>query len=368
MHPNDSFFKYIFKVFIRTVVVTSTILGVASVPGFLFFFFILVLVAGNSSDTAGLKTEYVTGKSSSENKILVIPIVGVIINDHSPSASDFFPTDNTYGQDIKRQLYEASFDDAIKAVVFDIDSPGGTIVGSNAVAEGVAYMEKDKKPVYAHISGLAASGAYWVAASAEKIYADFGSTIGSIGVINGEFLYYDFVTSIDGGLFGGGVTTKNGITEYIVSAGKGKDIGNPFRKPTTEELAIMQRGADNNYTAFVNFVAKKRGIPADTIRNQIGAYVYDNDTAQNYKLIDGTANREDAYGRLAEAAKLGRDYQVVRLKPRQSPIENLLQSAVSRFIKAPTAASDTLAPVKAALCIPNQSLVFYGDVKSVCGR
>jgi len=255
----------------------------------------------------GFSKEYyhVTGSDTSYNKILSLKVNGVIVGDSDEFFGGYMTTP---GYAIKQQLYKAVEDDSIQAVILEINSPGGTIYGAGAIADGVAYYrEHAKRPVYAHIQGLGASGAYWAAVSADKVIADRGSDVGSIGVIMGPFKYYDKVLSDDGQ-----VLTQNGIESYNITAGRSKDVGDPYRRLTAEETETLQRSVNNDYDLFVNYVSERRGISAETIRDKLGAMTYDNKTALEQKMIDATAGREETYKSLAEASRLGDDYEVVR--------------------------------------------------------
>jgi len=181
--------------------------------------------------------------------------------------------------------------------------PAAQFTEPTRIADGVEYYRSQThKPIYAHISGTGASGAYWAAASTDKILVDYGSDVGSIGVIMGPFQYYNTVLSEDSGLLGSGVVTQNGIESVTITAGKSKDVGNPYRKLTSDEIAALQKQVNNEYDDFVSYVSKRRGIDEATIRNQIGAMAYDQRTALAYHLSDATMNRQDAYDTLAKAA------------------------------------------------------------------
>src|SRR5690606_18222954 len=134
---------------------------------------------------------------------------------HPPRGSYFDLWDvagMTYGYRIQQALEAAAKDDGIKGVLLEVDTPGGTIFGSQAIYEGIVrYREKTGRPVIAHVEGLAASGGVWAMVGADEIYADFGTSIGSIGVIGPMLTFYDRPTAFDGGLLGGGVTTERGI-------------------------------------------------------------------------------------------------------------------------------------------------------------
>ena len=268
------------------------------------------------------------------------------------------------GYDLKRQLYAAVDDTSIKGILLEIDSPGGTIYGARAIADGVKYYrDKTKQPVFAHIEGTGASGAYWAAVSTNKIIADYGSDIGSIGVIMGPFEYYDNVISKADGA--GQIVTQNGIQSVEITAGRSKDIGNPYRKLTPAETAELQQQVNNDYAQFVDYVSAQRGITADAIRNQLGAMAYDNQSAQTSKLIDSSGSREDAFDQLATAAGLkDGDYQVMGLPASGGPGSGLL-GAINHWTAQPKVSSSTSTTSCALTRAP---LVFSGDVTGLCSH
>jgi len=259
------------------------------------------------SDTLDYTT--VRGDDSSSNRILALSVKGDIDGEPADAANP--DPGVAYGYTIADQLEKAAGDDGIKAVVLVVDSPGGTIYGARAIADAVdSYREKTKRPVITEVAGAADSGAYWAAASTDAIIADYGTDIGSIGVISGPFRTYTGVTSLNDPV-DGQVTAAN-ISSFNITAGAGKDEGDPYRKLTPEEQANIQRGVDNDYAAFVSFVATRRHIAADTIRGKIGAYSYDPTTALSLKLIDKIGGRDAAFGEAAMRAGIkGDDYQVV---------------------------------------------------------
>ena len=197
---------------------------------------------------------------------------------------------------------------------------------------------------------------------ADRILADHGSLIGSIGVRLGTIPYYDGVIATEGGLLGGGVTTKNGITYTSITSGRGKDVGSPYRPLTEEEKRVLQKGTDSSYDEFVAHVAKSRNIPERTIRDEMGALIFSNSQAQEFKLIDGTANREEAYAELAKMAGINSiDWKVTRKSDDSSGLAGLLSSQ---------AGVNALAEAKrAGICFPaNMVLAYYGDPAALCGR
>jgi len=273
-----------------------------------------------------LNTEYLSGNQYSNNKILVIRIDGTIL-DQSTSANSI-ATGYVFGYDIKNALYQAVKDQSIKGVIILVSSGGGTVTGSRAIADGIKYyISQTKQPVYAYIQGFAASGAYMAISPSTRIFADYGSLTGSIGVIFGApFQYYDKVTS-QGDSSGSYVVTQNGIETFYISAGLSKDLGNPYRKMTQSEIDTLQADVNEEYQNFVDFVSQNRGIETDTIKNTIKALIYGNDQAITYKLIDEQATYNDVVDKMASKAGIT-DYQVITIK---SP--NLLSMLLSSYLK-----------------------------------
>jgi protease-4 len=259
---------------------------------------------------------YVSGTKESKNRLLYLPVEGIILGS-APGylSSNLSLPGVTFGYGVKDLLKKVAKDDSVKGILLWLQTPGGTIFGSQAIFDGVkAYQQATGKPVVAYVEGLAASGGVMAMVGANAIYADQGSAVGSIGVLGPAWFYYDKPKATEGGLFGGGVVTEGGIERTIISAGRGKDLGNPFRRPTPEELGNLQKGVDIEYGRFVKHVADNRKMSESLIREQMGAQVFDNQTAQEYGLIDGTLNRDDTIAKLAELAKVGEDYQLVRSK------------------------------------------------------
>jgi len=189
--------------------------------------------------------------------------------------------------------------------------------------------------------------------------------IGSIGVIGGTLTYFNKPTAIDGGLFGGGVTTEGGIEQTIISAGRGKDLGNPFRRPTAEELATLQKGIDIEYENFVNHVAANRKIDPVTIREKMGAQIFDNKTAQDYGLIDGTLNRNEALAKLEEMAGVT-DFKLVSpKKDRRKFWQELLLSFGGKI--SPARAEKA---VQHDICaaVSRVPMAYHGNLNALCAE
>ena len=250
------------------------------------------------------------GDEEATNALMRVDVVGPIMS-HADDDDGFFgiSEDVTYGYEVYETLVDASEDDDVKGVLMYVQTPGGTIVGSQAIFDGVKAVQDAGKPVVVYVDGFSASGGVWSTAGADAIFADVGSVIGSIGVISGGFFEYIDPKSF-GGIFGG-VETDGGIKLHLTTAGIGKDLGNPFRAPTEVELARMQDMADEFYMKFVDHMVEHRGMDRDRIVNEFGASIFANDAAEANGYIDGTKSYPASIAFLAEEAGLGEDFKLV---------------------------------------------------------
>ncbi len=331
--------KNLFNFFARTF--GQTLFAIISffVIIFLFSLFFIGLGTGvgvGSSSFSKLQDieetdySYVSGNKDSENRLLTIPVSGIILGsapeeDFSFGLSDFL----TYGYDVVDKLEDAAEDESIKGIFMPFRTPGGTIFGSQAIYRAIKkYREGTGNPVVVYIEGMSASGGVMAMVAANSIYADYGSLIGSIGVRGPSLTYFNKPIATDGGLFGGGIVTEGGIEQTAITAGRGKDLGNPFRKPGKEEIANLKNGVNNEYEDFVKHVASSRNMEPEMIRNEMGAQIFDNKTAEAYGLIDGTQYRSEAINSLAKLAKLDDDYKLVKPVYNRKSIMNQLLGVI----------------------------------------
>ncbi len=355
------FVTFSLKVFLATIIVSITLGG--SIIVFFVIFGIILGQAASSLESAQGSRKVLYGKEDAPYKFASIPIHGVIVGDTSDISDPFGLMSNSlaYGYDVKKKLRELAQNKDIHGVVLSINSPGGTIYGSKAIADGVAeYKRISGKPVISFISGIAASGGYWVAVSGDSVFADAGTSIGSIGVISGPYQFYDKVIAQDGGILDGGVVTQNGIETTFITAGKYKDLGNPFRKLTKEELATMQTMVNNEYDGFLEYVSSRRNINKGTLRDSIGALVYDTKMSKEKNLIDAVMNKEDAYKELAKRANISEDaFSIVEESPNKGFFKSLLESRLATIAFREQFSSP--------LCqLTTMRLVYHGDVAAFC--
>lgn len=205
----------------------------------------------------------------------VIPITGIIA---TGGDMGLFGEKITVSDKIVKELGKAEKNDAVKAVILEIDSPGGAPVASYEIVNAVKKM---KKPVIAVIRETGASGAFWVAASASKIYANPLSITGSIGVLASHLEF-------------AGLMKRYNITYRRLVAGKFKDAGSKYKEMSEEEQSLYQRVIDRLHDEFINSVAQNRKMPVDKVRELADGFILLGKDAKEKGLIDELGGKEEA--------------------------------------------------------------------------
>jgi protease-4 len=348
-----------------------TVLSVISTIALVLGGLALASAAPGAAVTEGPATSTVWGDPEAEGRLLAVPVEGAIMG----SASDGVPLGGVaFGYEIADLIDDVEAEDA-DGLLLEMNTPGGTIYGSRAIADAVArYQERTGNPVVAFVRGLSASGGMYAMSGADEIIADHGSLVGSIGVISGPFERYRDVTGIPGSLLAPGVQTEGGVTSEYLTQGRGKDFGNPYRDMTGEEREIWTAGLAREYDAFTTAVAEGRGMPKERIVNELGAFLYDGQTAVDKGLVDQVLGQEEAYRAAAERSEVDPDDTRVDRVVGPTLVESLLAASAERVAPGAggAAAAGGPAPVEAAarasvLCSGAAiALVYSGDLAAVC--
>jgi len=191
--------------------------------------------------------------ATSSGAIAVIPISGVIA--HRMGGMDD-SSGGTSAERIGKTLDRIAADPQIGTIVYDINSPGGTVPGIQELAAQMFALRGQKKQV-AQVNSLAASAAYWLASQCDEIVSLPSGTAGSIGVFS---VHEDLSAALE----------KEGIKVTLISAGKYKVAGNPFEPLSDEEHAVIQTRVDAAYAQFTKDVARGRGVDASAVRSGYG--------------------------------------------------------------------------------------------------
>ncbi|MEK6923534.1 MAG: signal peptide peptidase SppA [Nanoarchaeota archaeon] len=232
--------------------------------------------------------------------IAVIPIYGEIAV-------------NGNHEQIKDLIKEANSDPIIKAIILEINSPGGTVVASQEIAQEV---EEAKKPTVAFIREVGASGAYWIASEADIIVASEASITGSIGVTSS---YLQFA-----GLF-----EDYGVTYERLVSGNLKDAGSPYKELTPAERDYLQSKINKIHNLFVSEVAENRKMTKTKVDSLATGEIWLGLEAKEIGLVDEVGDK-DAAQKAAEKLIGAKDSRLVEYEPEQS-LFSLLSINTEKF-------------------------------------
>lgn len=238
--------------------------------------------------------------------IAVISIQGEIAGNGSPiDGSGMLDS-------VSEQLRTAGEDDSVKAVLLQIDSPGGGLTASDQLHHEVASLRKKGKKVVAWAGSIMASGGYYIALGAEKIVACPTATVGSIGVIMQHFDLQELLGKI-------------GVKVDPIVSGNLKDIGSAFRAMTPEERQLLQDYVDAANRRFVKILSESRGLSLDQARKLADGGIHTAEGAMANGMIDRIGYIEDALDATEELAG-GKNMRVVAYR-RFPSLRDLLREA-----------------------------------------
>ena len=218
------------------------------------------------------------------------------------------------------QLKKFADDDSIKAIVIHVNSPGGGVAASEEIYREVKRIRDEKKKrIVASIETVGASGAYYVASATDKIYADKGSVVGSIGVI-AEWVNY------------GELLRWAKLNPITMKAGEFKDTGSPTREMTPAEREYMQGLIDNMHTQFIQAVAAGRRTKEEDIRSIANGKVWTGEQALGLKLVDQLTDFEGAVKDTARAVNISGEPTLVYPSKEKRTGLDLLFGDVSDYL------------------------------------
>jgi protease-4 len=198
-------------------------------------------------------------------KVAVVEIEGIIVD----------------GAAAVRELREHADNPSIKAVVLRINSPGGVVAPTQEIFAAIQRARKAGKPVVASLGAVAASGGYYVAVAADRIYANPGTLTGSIGVVMQ-------LANLEG------LLKKVGVDYVVVKAGAYKDVGNFARTMSPEERKMLQALLDDVYSQFVEAVSEGRGLEKKDVLAFAEGRIYSGQQALALKMVDELGGFEEA--------------------------------------------------------------------------
>ena len=244
--------------------------------------------------------------STSKNRIAVIYAEGDIVDGEGDEG-------NIGSRRFADALRNARLDENVKAVVLRISSPGGSALASDVIWREV-QLTKEKKPVIASMSDVAASGGYYIAMGCDTIVAHPNTITGSIGV-------FGVIPNIQGFL-----NDKMGITVDHVNTGKFSDTPTITRPMTAQEQEIVQTQIDQIYETFTSKAAKGRNMTQDKLKEYASGRVWSGIEAKQRNLVDVYGGLEEAIAIAAKKANIEDDYRLKPLPARKSFLDEIFSS------------------------------------------
>lgn len=228
-------------------------------------------------------------------------------------------------EDLLRDLKGHRENPLVRAVVIRINSPGGVVGPTQELHDALQRLRRAGKPVVASLGAVAASGGYYVAVAADRIYANPGTITGSIGVIMQ-------MANLEN------LMKKVGVDYVVVKAGQFKDIGNVSRPMTPEERRVLQALLDDVHGQFVGAVAAGRGLEPGAVLRFADGRIFSGAQAKGLRMVDELGGLEEAINSAATLAGLETPPRVIPPRRRLS-IFDLLRSQLG------LATSQLVAPV-----------------------
>ncbi len=224
---------------------------------------------------------------SGQDRLLVIRVDGTI-HDEEGDSSILSGFDSSVS--VRRKIRKAIDDSRVKGILIRINSPGGTVATSQEIYEAVRDFRAKGRPVVVSMSDCAASGGYYIAAAADRIYALPGTITGSIGVI----MHTMNLSEIE---------KKLGVEPVVIKSGAFKDIGSMDRPMSQPEKDLLQSIIMDSYDQFVTAVSEGRKLPKDDVKKLADGRIYSGRQALKVKLVDELGDYEDALQNLQALAK-----------------------------------------------------------------
>jgi protease-4 len=263
------------------------------------------------SDTIDPLKEF-TLEGSGKDKILLIPVNGLISD---MPKKGLIHTSASLVEQIVSQINKAEKDKQIKAVLFKINSPGGTITASDLLYHEISsFKERTGTKITVSMMDVATSGAYYISLPADLIMAHPTTVTGSVGVI---YLQPKV----------GGLMDKIGLGVDVKKYGKNKDMGSPFRDSSEEEQKLMQKAVNDFGERFIRLVQKHRNPERQALSEISTARVFLAEEALKLGLVDKIGYLSDAVKESKMLAGISKDARVVVYRRNEFPEDNYYNTA-----------------------------------------
>ncbi len=257
------------------------------------------LVSGSGLIPKRASHEKIEVSATGKGRVAIVYAEGEIVDGNGNEEGYVF------GEKTARMLREIRQDKDVKAVVLRVNSPGGSVSASEAIARELSLLHQDKTVVVS-MGTLAASGGYWISTHSDRIFAEPTTITGSIGV-------YGMFLNIQGLM-----NDKLGLTFDTVKTGKFADAATITRPKTADELALFQESVDWVYDQFLTKVVSSRKLTRPVVEEIAQGRVWSGREALKLGLVDELGGLATAIKYAAQKAKLGDNFKVVEYpRPKQ---------------------------------------------------
>ncbi len=273
-------------------------------------------LAGDDGKTMGIE-DYARAERARDHDGPVIAVVeaeGPIMTGRDGAANPFTGGSTVYSDDVSAALYKAAEDDDVKAIVFRVNSPGGSDTASEQILAGVRAAIAAKKPVVVSMGTYGASGGYWIASQASAIIAQPSTLTGSIGVFGGKFAFGPAMAR-----FGVDVRRTTVGADYAGAFGPGAEF-------TPEQRAAFSGWMDQIYANFLTRVAEGRKLPLQRVQAIAKGRVWTGAQARELGLVDEVGGFYQAVDKAKALANLTGEVRLKRMRRAGSPFEALEQA------------------------------------------
>ncbi len=243
----------------------------------------------------------------SEKVVGIIPIDGLI-------------TDSSF---VIQKLKDFRKNESVRAIVLHINSPGGAVAPSQEIWAEVLKTVKEKT-VVASMSSVAASGGYYIASAADKIFANPGTITGSIGVI---MTYTNVQELMD----------MVGLKPVVIKSGKHKDMASPFKEMSDDEEKIMNGVAETIHMQFIEAVADGREMKTSDVESLADGRIFTGETAREHGLVDFLGGMEEAVEWAGRSAGIEGEIQTVRARKKKFSFLDYFMDSLSAALLEKTA-------------------------------
>lgn len=249
-----------------------------------------------------------SGESVVNYNTAIIPINGKLTVD---SSSGWFSDSTVSSTDTIELIEKAKNDPSIKAIIFEINSPGGSPVASDEIAMKIKSLKEENITTVSWIRETGASGAYWIASSTDHIVANRMSIVGSIGVFGSYIEWYGLMDSYN-------------VTYKRLVSGEYKDTGVPYRPMTEKEELYIQTKLDKLHDYFIRAVAENRNMSYAEVKILATGEIFLGAEAVENGLIDEVGTKEQALNYIE--SKINETSTTKEFSKQKSFFESLMQT------------------------------------------